>query len=60
MIIDVECPTCFGTGEVCGVVPSRRSRFVGMDDMDPSDFTRSCPRCLGQGTVEHDLNEDCD
>lgn len=60
MIIDVECPTCLGSGEVCGVAPSRRSRFVGMDDLSPDDFTVSCPRCLGTGVVEHDLDEDID
>lgn len=60
MIIDVECPTCDGLGEVCGVTPSRRSRFVGHDDLSPDDYTVECPRCLGGGTVAHDLNEDCD
>lgn len=57
MIIDVECPRCFGTGEVCGVTPSRRSRFVGMDDLSPDDCTVDCPRCLGTGAVEYDLEE---
>ena len=85
MIIDIECPTCHGQGEVCGVTPNRlsrfvgyddlschgqgevcgvtpnrRSRFVGYDDLSPDDYTRTCPHCLGTGTVEHDLNEDCD
>ena len=60
MIIDVECPRCHGNGEVCGVNPNRRSRFVGSDDLSPDDFTVECPRCLGTGTVAHDLNEDCD
>lgn len=60
MIIDVECPTCDGNGEVCGVNPSRRSRFVGSDDLSPDDFQITCPRCLGLGVVAHDLNEDCD
>lgn len=57
MIIDVECPTCNGTGEVCGVTPSRRSRFVGYDDLSPDDYTVDCPRCLGKGVVDYDLNE---
>lgn len=62
MIIDVECPDCYGTGEVCGVKPNRRSRFVGMDDLSPDDFTVSCHRCLGKGVVDYDLNnlEYCD
>ena len=60
MIIDVECPTCNGAGEVCGVSPSHRSRFVGVDDLSPDDYTVECPRCLGTGSVEHDLNEDCE
>ena len=46
MIIDVECPDCFGAGEVCGVNLNRRSRFIGMDDLSPDDFTVNCPRCL--------------
>ena len=60
MIIDVECPRCCGTGEVSGVTPNRRSRFVGHDDLSPDDYTVECPRCLGTGCVAHDLNEDCD
>ncbi len=60
MLIYVECPQCHGQGEVCGVAPSRRSRFVGMDDLSPHDYTVDCPRCLGKGVVDHDLNEDCD
>lgn len=60
MIIDIECPFCNGNGEVCGVNPNRRSRFVGMDDLSPDDFTETCPRCGGTGAVAHDLNEDCD
>lgn len=59
MIIDVECPRCHGNGEVCGVNPNRRSRFVGSDDLSPDDYTVECPRCLGTGVVAHDLNEDC-
>lgn len=58
MIHDVECPRCNGTGEVCGVTPSRRSRFVGHDDLSPDDYTVDCPQCLGTGAVEHDLNDD--
>ena len=60
MIIDVECPRCYGSGEVCGVTPNRRSRFVGYDELSPDDYTVECPRCLGTGCVAHDLNEDCD
>lgn len=46
---DIECPRCNGTGEVCGVTPSRRSRFVGMDDLSPDDYTVECPDCCGHG-----------
>ena len=46
---DIECPTCNGHGEVCGVNPNRRSRFVGMDDLSPDDFTVECPDCCGHG-----------
>lgn len=62
MIIYGECPRCHGMGEVCGVTPNRRSRFVGMDDLSPDDFMVDCPRCLGSGCVDLDLNdmEDCD
>ena len=57
MIIDVECPKCNGMGEVCGVNPNRRSRFVGMDDLSPDDYATQCPKCLGSGTVERDMND---
>jgi DnaJ-class molecular chaperone len=60
MIIDVECPQCYGHGEVTSSSPSMRSRFVGRDDLSPDDFTEPCPRCLGRGVVDHDLNEDAD
>ena len=60
MIIDVECPFCHGNGEVCGVNPSRRSRFVGIDDISSDDFTVDCPRCMGTGVVERDINEELD
>ena len=60
MLMDVECPKCNGTGEACGVTPSRRSRFVGMDDLSPDDFTVTCPKCLGTGVVEYDPNEDAE
>lgn len=60
MIVDVECPRCNGMGEVCGVNPSRRSRFVAYDDLSPDDYCVPCPNCLGSGTVEYDPNEDCD
>lgn len=58
MIIDVECPKCNGMGEVCGVNPNRRSRFVGMDDLSPDDYTVQCPKCLGSGVVERDMNDE--
>lgn len=58
MIIDVECPACNGNGEVCGVTPSRRSRFVGMDDLSPDDYTVDCPKCLGTGTIESDMEDE--
>lgn len=60
MIIDVECPHCNGLGEVIGSTPNVRARYVHRDDMDPSDFGEHCPKCAGTGTVEYDLNEDCD
>lgn len=60
MIVDVECPRCVGTGEVCGVIPNQRSRFVGDDDLSPDDFTVACPNCLGSGTVEFYPEEECD
>ena len=60
MLINVECPDCHGNGEVCGVEPSSRSRFVGTDDLSPDDYTIICPKCLGMGAVDYDLNEDCD
>lgn len=46
---DIECTSCNGHGEVCGVNPNRRSRFVGMDDLSPDDFTVECPDCCGNG-----------
>lgn len=46
---DIECTTCNGHGEVCGVNPNRRSRFVGHDDLSPDDFTVECPDCHGHG-----------
>lgn len=60
MIIDVECPTCNGLGEVTGSTPSIRSRYVGRDDLNPDDYAEPCPRCGGSGMVAHDLNEDAD
>lgn len=53
MIVDIECPRCNGMGEVCGITPSRRSRFVGHDDLSPDDYTVDCPQCLGTGVVEY-------
>lgn len=46
---DVECEACNGHGEVCGVNPNRRSRFVGQDDLSPDDFTVECAACAGSG-----------
>lgn len=46
---DVECPACHGHGEVCGVNPNRRSRFVSNDDLSPDDFTVECAECCGTG-----------
>ena len=54
MIVSIECPECNGNGEVCGVNPNRRSRFVGMDDLSPDDFTVECPKCLGAGVLDVD------
>ena len=58
MNISTECPRCNGTGEVCGVTPSRRSRFVGYDDLSPDDYTVACPRCLGSGVVDYDPEDE--
>lgn len=60
MIIDVECPRCNGLGEIAGGNPGRRARFLHHDDLSPDDYCEPCAMCLGSGTVEHDLNEDCD
>lgn len=60
MIIDVECPRCNGLGEVAGSTPNVRARYARYDDLNPDDFAEPCPKCAGIGTVEHDLNEDCD
>ena len=46
---EIECPACNGHGEVCGVNPNRRSRFVGHDDLSPDDFTVDCEACAGAG-----------
>lgn len=58
MIISAECPRCYGHGEVCGVTPNRRSRFVGHDDLSPDDYTVPCPRCLGTGEVDYDPEDE--
>lgn len=29
-----------------------------MDDLSPDDYTIQCPKCLGSGLVEHDLEAD--
>ena len=60
MIMIVECPRCNGMGEVLGSTPNVRARYVRHDDMDPGDFGEPCPKCGGSGTVEYDLNEDCE
>lgn len=49
MADEIECPDCNGHGEVCGVNRNRRSRFVGMDDLSPDDFTVNCHACGGEG-----------
>ncbi|GLI99164.1 hypothetical protein [Sphingobium sp. BS19] len=48
---DRECDACNGHGEVCGVNPNHRSRFVGYDDLSPGDFTVECQACAGTGYV---------
>lgn len=58
MITDTECPDCNGNGEVCGVNPNRRSRFVGQDDLSPDDYTVPCPKCLGKGVVDYDPEDE--
>jgi len=58
MMIDTECPTCNGLGEVCGVNPGRRSRLVGMDDLSPDDFSVDCPLCGGSGVVVYDPEDE--
>lgn len=58
MIIDVECPTCNGLGEVCGVNPNRRSRFVSHDDLSPDDYTVDCSECGGTGAVERNAADE--
>ena len=58
MLVDVECPNCNGTGEVCaasiqiaGAASSEWMIFRPM--ISPSD-----EKCLGSGVVEHDIEED--
>ena len=58
MIISTECSRCYGMGEVCGVTPSRRSRFVGHDDLSPDDYTVACPDCDGTGSVDYDPEDE--
>jgi len=58
MIVDIECPTCNGNGEVQSQSPSRRSRFVSYDDLSPDDFTETCPECGGFGSVEDDPEDE--
>lgn len=54
MIIDVECPRCNGMGECHTATPNQRARYVRHDDMSPDDYTESCPKCGGSGTVDYD------
>lgn len=58
MIMDTECPRCNGNGEVNGITPNRRSRFVSHDDLSPDDYTVECPKCLGRGVVDYDPNDE--
>lgn len=44
MIIDVECPHCAGTGE----------------HLVTFDCGEDCKWCLGTGTVEKELEDECD
>lgn len=47
-----ECPRCNGTGETLAMTPSMRSRFMGSDDLSPSDFGETCGLCYGTGDVD--------
>lgn len=60
MIIDTECPRCNGLGEVNATTPRIRSRYVGRDDIDPSDYTEDCPECSGSGVVHYDPEVEID
>lgn len=60
MTHEIECPNCNGYGEVCGVRPNRRSRFVGMDDLSPDDFTVPCEACSGRGWRAMSDDEEAD
>lgn len=58
MVISVECPRCNGTGEILGGTPNARARYVRHDDLDPGDFGEPCPKCLGSGVLECDLEDE--
>ena len=60
MIKDIECPSCDGEGKATGSVPSRRSRFVDHDNLDPDDYAIECERCGGTGVIEYDLEDDAE
>ena len=57
---DIECTRCEGSGEVCGVTPSRRSHFVGYDDLSPDDYTDKCSDCDGTGWRPMTEDEEAD
>ena len=50
MLIDVDCPFCWGRGQV----------HTAGHNGDPMDEGEDCPRCEGSGTVIRDLSEDAD
>lgn len=58
MKIGVECPRCNGMGECHTATPSQRARYVRHDDMSPDDYTESCPKCGGSGTVDYDPEDE--
>lgn len=50
MIIDIDCPFCYGLGRV---------HSAGCNG-DPDDEGLDCAYCDGAGVVEHDLTDDLD
>ena len=60
MIKDDCCPSCDGLGKVAGSVPSRQSRFVDYDNLDPDDYAIECERCGGSGVIECDLEDEAE